>query len=55
LIHVSYIHNKQSLDEIHHKTLQIKDTLNKVFTRSTQEGLSCNVIANQLAEQILYH
>lgn len=55
LIHVSYIHNQQSQNKILHKTLQIKDTLNQVFTRSKNEGVACNLIADQMAEEILYH
>lgn len=55
LIHVSFRHNKQSDDDIVRKTLQLKETLTEVFTRSEEKGLPCNLIANQMAEQILYH
>ena len=55
LIHVSYMHNNLAQEEIVNKTLEIKNTLTSIFTRSQEENLACNTIANIMAEEILYH
>ena len=54
LIQVSLGHKQASSTEINNKTWGISDTLTQIFSRSKSENLSPSIIADQLAEEILY-
>lgn len=54
LITVSLGYYKQSADTIRARTWQIGDTLREIFTRSRSDNLPPSVIADQMAEEILY-
>ncbi|MBV1870998.1 MAG: amino acid dehydrogenase [Gammaproteobacteria bacterium] len=55
LIDVSLIPNGISEQEVTIKTKQIGDTLEEIFDRAEQENKPCHTVANQMAENILYH
>ncbi len=41
-------------DQISHELFKLKDTLNKIFILSKNKKVSCDKIANEMAEHILY-
>lgn len=55
LIDVSLIPQGQSIQEVEIKTKRISNTLEQIFERSKNENRACHVIADEVAENILYH
>ncbi len=54
LIFASSSYRGLSAKQIEHEVNKLKDTLDKVFVLSKQKNMSTNVIANNMAEHILY-
>ena len=55
LIDVSLIPEGKSEQDVAIKTKQIGSTLEKIFDRAEKENKACHTIANEMAENILYH
>jgi leucine dehydrogenase len=55
LIFASSSFRNLSQSFIDHEVHRLGDTLNQIFILSKQKDLPCSVIADQMAEQILYH
>ncbi|EAT10993.1 amino acid dehydrogenase [Bermanella marisrubri] len=54
LIYASSNFRGLSLDKIDHQVLKLKDTLNKIFILSKQKNIPTQVIADEMAEHVLY-
>lgn len=54
LIFASSSYRGMNQHQIKHEVNKLRDTLDKIFVLSKQKNVSCNQIANEMAEQILY-